>query len=93
MPGDPGDAPTGVGEVDHLQSVAGAGQDARLVRPPVQFLAGGVVQVNAVHGAGYLQNLVLETYSNVLLSSVVPSAGFPRGSQSCHGCSSMRLSA
>lgn len=49
MDRDPGNAPAGCREPDHLQPVARAGLHARFVRAAVQFLLLSVVQTHAIH--------------------------------------------
>ena len=60
--------PAGIREPEHLQPIAGAGLDPRIVGAAVQFGALGVGQMNSVHRRLPPTPYFLQPYSIVLLS-------------------------
>lgn len=51
---DPGDAKAGIGEANHLQTIAGPGHQTRDAGPVAQFFPLRFGQVHTIHGGGFL---------------------------------------
>ncbi len=66
--GDPGHAPAGRREAEHLQPVASARLGLWVVGAPLQFVALGIGQMNTVHPALPPMPSFLRIYSVALLS-------------------------